>query len=143
MHCCLTLALRLTATATCLSGAVCATVCASICASVCASITTAQAQSTVQLYGLLDASVVHFQNAGGLKIKRLGSGNLATSYIDFKGSEYLGGGLQANFALESFLLLGTGGQSRAPDVDAFWVRNAHVGFSGGFGAVRLGRTAPQ
>ena len=96
----------------------------------------------MQLYGLLDASAGQFQNAGGLKIKRLDSGNLATSYIGFKGSEDLGGGLKANFSLESFLLLDTGGQSRVPGVDAFWARNAFVGFSGGFGAVRLGRTAP-
>lgn len=130
MHRCLTLALRLTASATCLSAAVCA------------SITSAHAQSSVQLYGLLDASLGQFQNSGGLKVRRLDSGNLATSYIGFKGSEDLGGGLRANFALESFLLLDTGGQSRVPGVDAFWARNAYVGFSGGFGSVRLGRTAP-
>jgi predicted porin len=104
--------------------------------------TAAQAQSTVQLYGLIDASAGQFQNAGGIKLKRLDSGNLSTSYIGFKGSEDLGGGLKANFALESFLLLDAGNASRVPGVDAFWARNANVGFSGGFGSVKLGRMGP-
>jgi predicted porin len=103
---------------------------------------TAQAQSSVSVYGLLDASVGQFQNAGGLKVKRLDSGNLSTSYIGFKGREDLGGGLAATFALESFLLLDSGGASRVPGVDVFWARNANVGLTGGFGTLKLGRQGP-
>jgi predicted porin len=100
------------------------------------------AQSTVQVYGLIDASVGQFQNAGGLKIKRLDSGNLSTSYLGFKGSEDLGGGLRAGFTLESFLLVDSGGASRVPGVDAFWARNANLSLSGGFGTLKLGRQGP-
>ena len=102
----------------------------------------AHAQSSVQLYGLVDASVGQFQNAGGVKLKRLDSGNLSTSYLGFKGSEDLGGGLRAGFTLESFFLADSGGASRVPGVDAFWARNANVHLAGGFGQLRLGRMAP-
>jgi predicted porin len=102
----------------------------------------AQAQSTVQVYGLVDLSAGEFQNAGGVKLKRLDSGNMSTSYIGFKGSEDLGGGLRASFQLESFVLYDTGGASRVPGVDAFWARNANVSLSGGFGSVKLGRQGP-
>ena len=102
----------------------------------------AQAQSSVQLYGLVDASVGQFQNAGGLKTKRLDSGNMSTSFIGFKGTEDLGGGLRAGFTLESFFLLDSGGASRVPGVDAFWARNSNVFLSGGFGLLRLGRMGP-
>ena len=110
-------------------------------ACVCAG-TAAHAQSSVQLYGLIDLSAGSFQNAGGLKVKRLDSGNMSTSYLGFKGSEDLGGGLRANFQLESFFLGDSGGASRVPGVDAFWARNANVGLSGGFGTLKMGRFGP-
>ena len=106
------------------------------------STTPAWAQSSVQIYGLLDVSAGQFQNAGGLKVKRLDSGNYSTSHIGFRGTEDLGGGLRAGFTLESFLLLDSGGAGRVPNVDAFWARNAVVNLSGGFGNVRLGRMGP-
>ena len=102
----------------------------------------AQAQSSVQLYGLVDASIGQFQSAGGLKTKRLDSGNMSTSFIGFKGTEDLGGGLRAGFTLESFFLVDSGGASRVPGVDAFWARNSNVHLSGGFGLLRLGRMGP-
>lgn len=100
------------------------------------------AQSTVSVYGLLDLSAGQFQVAGGQKIKRLDSGNFGTSYIGFKGSEDLGGGLKANFTLDSFLLVDAGTAGRVNNVDGFWGRNANVGLSGGFGSLRLGRMGP-
>ncbi|GAP38612.1 porin [Piscinibacter sakaiensis] len=102
----------------------------------------AQAQSSVQTYGLFDVSAGQFQNAGATKVRRLDSGNLSTSYLGFKGTEDLGGGLRANFALETFFLADTGGASRVPGVDVFWARNAWVGLSGDFGALKLGRAGP-
>lgn len=101
----------------------------------------AWSQSSVQIYGLLDVSAGQFQNAGGLKVKRLDSGNFSTSHIGFRGTEDLGGGLRAGFTLETFLRLDNGGAGRA-DVDTFWGRNANVNLSGGFGNVRLGRMGP-
>jgi predicted porin len=102
----------------------------------------ALAQSSVQVYGLVDISAGQFQTAGGLKVKRLDSGNMSTSYLGFKGTEDLGGGLRAGFTLDSFLLADSGGASRVPGVDAFWARNANVSLSGGFGNLRLGRMGP-
>ncbi len=102
----------------------------------------AQAQSSVQLYGLVDLSVGQFQVAGAKKLKRLDSGNMSTSYLGFKGTETLGGGLMAGFTLESFLLADVGGAGRVPGVDAFWARNANVSLSGGFGTLKLGRMGP-
>ena len=101
----------------------------------------AWAQSSVQIYGLLDVSAGQFQNAGGLKVKRLDSGNFSTSHIGFRGTEDLGGGLRAGFTLETFLRLDTGSAGRA-DVDTFWARNANVNLTGGFGNLRLGRMGP-
>ena len=99
------------------------------------------AQSSVQIYGLLDVSAGQFQNAGGLKVKRLDSGNFSTSHIGFRGTEDLGGGLRAGFTLESFLRMDTGAAGRA-DVDVFWARNANVNLAGSFGNIRLGRMGP-
>jgi len=100
------------------------------------------AQSSVQLYGLIDLSFGQFQNAGSAKLKRLDSGNMSTSYFGIRGTEDLGGGLKAGFTLDSFLLADSGGASRVPGVDAFWARNANVSLSGGFGMLRLGRMGP-
>jgi len=104
--------------------------------------TSAQAQSSVQLYGLVDLSVGQFQTAGSAKVKRLDSGNMSTSYFGFKGTEDLGGGLKAGFTLDSFLLADSGGAGRVPGVDGFWARNANVSLSGSFGMLRLGRMGP-
>ncbi len=102
----------------------------------------AAAQSNVQIYGLIDASIGQFQTAGTKKVRRLDSGNMSTSYLGFRGSEDLGGGLRAGFTLDSFLLVDSGGAGRVPGVDAFWARNANVNLSGSFGNVRLGRMGP-
>ncbi len=101
----------------------------------------AQAQSSVQLYGLVDLSVGQFQTAGSPKLKRLDSGNMSTSYIGFKGSEDLGGGLKAGFTLEGFLRADTGDSGRT-GTDAYWARNANLSLSGGFGTLRAGRMGP-
>ncbi len=98
----------------------------------------ATAQSSVTLYGLLDLSAGQFQNAGAVKEKRVDSGNMTTSFIGFKGSEDLGGGLKANFAIEHFLRVDTGEAGRF-GTDKFWARSAWVGLAGGFGSTSLGR----
>ncbi len=102
----------------------------------------AHAQSSFTANGLVDQSVGQVQSAGGLKVKRLDRGNMSTSYLGFKGSEDLGGGLRANFQLETFIGVDTGGAGRVSGVDAFWARNANVSLSGGFGTIKLGRQGP-
>ena len=66
------------------------------------------AQSTVTLYGLIDAavSVTTKQPAGS--VTRVDAGQLATSRWGIRGSEDLGGGMKAFFNLESTLLNDTG-----------------------------------
>ena len=98
----------------------------------------AQAQN-VQLYGLLDMSAGRFQNPGQERVWRSESGAMSTSFIGFKGTEDLGGGLKAKFAIDHFLRLDSGSPGRF-NGDAFWARNAYVGLSGAFGTTVLGRT---
>lgn len=99
--------------------------------------TTASAQS-VSLYGLIDMSVARTQNPGGAATKGVESGKMSTSYWGVKGTEDLGGGLKAQFAVESFMRSDTG-QSGRFDGDTFWARSSYVGLDGGFGSVTLGR----
>jgi predicted porin len=98
----------------------------------------AQAQSAVSIYGLMDMSAGQFQNAGTQKVWKADSGNMTTSFIGFKGTEDLGGGLKARFQIEHFLRADTGAAGRF-NGDAFWARNAFVGLQGAFGATSLGR----
>lgn len=98
----------------------------------------AQAQSSVQLYGLMDMSAGRFQTAGTEKLWRADSGNMTTSFIGFKGTEDLGGGLKAVFQIEHFLRLDAGAAGRF-NGDAFWARSAYVGLQNEYGTVTLGR----
>ncbi len=90
----------------------------------------AMAQSSVTLYGIADIWVGKVKGQSA----EVGSGGLSTSRLGFKGSEDLGGGLKANFTFEQKLDL-TNGATNANTFD----RQANVGFSGGFGTVKLGR----
>lgn len=91
------------------------------------------AQSSVTLYGVVDASVESVK--GDKTVTRVSSDNLASSRIAFKGVEDLGGGLKATFLLDASLKTDTG----AADSSRFFGRSAYVGLTGGFGEVRLGR----
>lgn len=97
----------------------------------------ARAQEAPSIYGLVDASAGRFQLAGAKKLWQLASGSLSTSFIGFKGADDLGGGIKAKFALESYLGVDTGTVGRRAG-DAFFARNAYVGFEGGFGSTVLG-----
>ena len=97
----------------------------------------AQAQN-VTITGLLDMSAGQFQSPGSAKTWRADSGNMSTSFIGFRGTEDLGGGLKAKFALDHFLRLDSGSPGRF-NGDAFWARDAYVGLSGAFGTTVLGR----
>ncbi len=98
----------------------------------------AHAQSNATMYGLLDMSAGQFQSPGGEKTWRAESGNMSTSYIGFRGSEDLGGGLRARFQIEHFLRIDQGAAGRF-NGDAFWARSAYVGLQGAFGSTQLGR----
>lgn len=98
----------------------------------------AQAQSSVKLYGYLEAGVGSFKAAGGKTIGQVTSGDMMTSFIGLSGAEDLGGGLKAEFVLESFVGGDTGGNV-TNQAGGFWSRGSWVGLSGGFGKVALGQ----
>ena len=99
-----------------------------------------EAQNAV-LYGVLDASGSHSKDVGGDSHWRLDSGNMQYSFLGFRGSEDLGGGLRAVFKLESYVSIDSGSAGRNSYVtDPFWAREASVGLSGSFGTTVLGRT---
>ncbi len=95
----------------------------------------AVAQSSVTLFGVLDADVKYVKT-GGLTMKKLDSSGLNTSRFGVRGTEDLGGGLKAGFWLESQVDVDTG---VAGGGAAFWGRRATVSLAGDFGEVRLGR----
>ncbi|MFY9458334.1 MAG: porin [Aquabacterium commune] len=98
------------------------------------------AQSSVTLYGLVDASVesVKGNTAGkGTTFNRVSSGNLVTSRLGFKGVEDLGGGLKAKFQLEAAVSADTGASASG---GRFFDRAAWVGLaSAEAGELRIGR----
>ena len=95
----------------------------------------ASAQSSVTLFGIVDASVRSVKN-GDDTVKSLSNNGLSSSRLGFRGVEDLGGGLKASFWLEHGFNSDTGSVS---DANRFWNRRSTVGLSGGFGEVRLGR----
>jgi len=104
--------------------------------------TVAHAQSSVTLYGLLDAGVSYTNNSrtatgvGGSAVK-LSSGLLQGNRWGLKGAEDLGGGLKAVFDLESGFTIGTGALGQG---GREFGRNAYVGLSSDTaGTVTLGR----
>ncbi|GAB4215965.1 MAG: porin [Rhodoferax sp.] len=97
----------------------------------------AMAQSSVTTYGIADVWFGTVK-AGGVTQTKLDSGGVAGSRWGLKGSEDLGGGLKANFDFQAGFGMDTGAGS-STTATAF-SRQSWVGFSGGFGALRLGRT---
>ena len=93
----------------------------------------AMAQSSVTVYGVVDVGVA-YKNAGAGTVTSLDSGLNSTSRLGFKGTETLADGLKVNFGLEMGLKADTG----ANDTNLF-ARGAWVGLSGDFGDVNLGR----
>ena len=103
----------------------------------------ASAQSSVTLYGMVDAyagSIKDTLSTTSTKINDntsvIGSGGLKTNRFGLKGSEDLGGGLKANFVLESGFSIDSGNQSVAGNQ---FNREASVGLSGNFGSIKAGR----
>ena len=67
----------------------------------------------------------------GLEIPSHNEVQASNSRLGFRGSEKLGGGLEAFFQIESTIPIDTGGGT-------FGTRDSFVGLSGGFGSVKLG-----
>src|SRR5471032_1075549 len=97
--------------------------------------TAAHAQSSVTLYGILDAGITYVSNAGGSHQFKFDDGISYGNRIGFKGVEDLGGGLQALFVLESGFHLGNGQLAFG---GAEFGRQAYVGLKNDWGTVSLG-----
>lgn len=101
-----------------------------------AAATAAQAQTQVQLYGIVDAAVVSEHGGVASPSTKVSSGVGSASRIGFRGTEDLGGGLSAFFTLETGLKMDTGEVDSAGRI---FNRQALVGLKGAAGQVALGR----
>lgn len=72
------------------------------------------AQSSVTVYGIVDAGVSRVSGIKGGSMKFLSSGIMDGSRLGFRGNEDLGGGWRAIFTLESRLELDNGSTSNRP-----------------------------
>ena len=93
----------------------------------------ASAQSSVTLFGVVDANLRSVKN-GATSVKSMSQDGIASSRLGFRGTEDLGGGLRAGFWLEGAIAPDTGttgGQT--------WQRRSTLSLLGSFGEVRLGR----
>lgn len=98
--------------------------------------TAAQAQSSVTLYGLVDAGYLYSKTEGQSSRNAIDSGGQSDSRFGIRGTEDLGGGLKANFLLESGINTDTGSTTGS----SLFNRQAWVGLSSTqFGELRLGR----
>ena len=104
-------------------------------------------ESSLSLYGVIDAGLIHQRVTGpqGVRTSHTGmvSGGLSDTLFGVRGHEDLGGGLAAKFQFESMFSLNRGDTS---DADHFFNNAAWVGLaSENLGEIRLGRqhTAAQ
>ncbi len=100
----------------------------------------AHAQSSVQLMGTVDAFAGSMHLAGDPGHRTVvDSGGMTTSWYGFKGSEDLGGGLRASFALTSFFQTDSGVPGRFAG-DPYFSRDANVSLGrDDLGKITLGR----
>lgn len=112
----------------------------------------AHAQSSVTLYGLVDANVgkttnknkiVGVSSSSASTGTSLNSGGLNGSRWGLRGSEDLGGGLKATFVLEQGFSVDTGVATATAATPAGFNRTSKVGLSGGFGSIEMGRQYTQ
>ncbi len=119
------------------------------------------AQSSVTIYGVLDAGLYNTKG-GTVSTNQLISSGHTSSRLGFRGTEDLGGGLKANFGLEAGLnvdngvlggpsgatgatavpvtgISGATGTGAAAASNQIFSRGAFVGLEGGFGKVNLGK----
>ena len=113
----------------------------------------AMAQSSVTVYGLLDATVGRFKGAAtgvnslDRSVTAVNGGGLSTSHLGLRGTEDLGGGYSAIFDISTFIRNDTGAVGRSDAVgppvnvaaDPFWSRFSWVGIaSRDWGRIRAG-----
>ncbi|MGF6768013.1 putative porin [Paraburkholderia sp. GAS199] len=99
-------------------------------------VTAAHAQSSVTLYGILDAGITYVSNQRGHSAVIEDTGIAQANRWGLLGSEDLGGGTKAIFTLENGFTLGNGMLGQG---GAMFGRAAIVGLSSRFGTLTLGR----
>jgi predicted porin len=117
---------------------------------------TASAQSSVTLFGVVDAALQHVSNSGGASGTRMVQGQNTRSNFGLRGTEDLGGGMAASFWLEADVAVddGTGGTTNTNNgatnangangnaggaTGLVFNARSTVSLSGGWGELRLGR----
>ena len=85
------------------------------------------AQSSITLFGTMDAGVTYVSNEKGHSAVILSNGNNIPNFWGLKGSEDLGGGTKAVFLLMDQYNLGTG--AIIGNSSGLGARNAYVGLS--------------
>ncbi|KVH68507.1 porin [Burkholderia ubonensis] len=99
--------------------------------------TVAHAQSSVTLYGLIDAGITYTNNQGGHSAWQQSTGSVNGSRWGLRGAEDLGGGLKAIFTLENGFGINNGTLKQN---GREFGRQAFVGLSHSvYGSVTLGR----
>ncbi|HZZ09053.1 MAG TPA: porin [Paraburkholderia sp.] len=96
----------------------------------------ANAQSSVTLYGAVDAALTYTSNQGGKAAWQASSGGRAGDKFGLQGVEDLGGNLKAVFVLESGFSIEDGTEQPS---NTLFGRQAYVGLSSTWGTVLLGR----
>ena len=99
----------------------------------------ASAQTSVQVYGIVDSGVAHLTNVNAAGDSNTKVPSLTSSFpsrIGFKGTEDLGNGLQAFFVLENGLAVDNGSVQQG---GRMFGRAAQVGLKGDWGTLTLGR----
>ncbi|MEN3278236.1 MAG: hypothetical protein V7631_4026 [Massilia sp.] len=99
---------------------------------------TAQAQTSVTMYGIVDVSMRHDTDVqAGRARTAMVSGMMNTSRWGFRGTEKLADNLNAHFQIEGGLNPDTGTQSEPASL---FDRRVFVGLSGKWGKIDIGRT---
>jgi predicted porin len=110
----------------------------------------AAAQSSVTLFGIVDATVRVARGEGNGRVTSLTNSGYNSSRIGFRGTEDLGGGMTASFWLEGGLgnddgtaggSIASGNQARttAAFTGLNFNRRSTISLAGGWGELRLGR----
>jgi predicted porin len=94
----------------------------------------ASAQSSVTLFGIVDAAVSHYRVDDGGHFTGLTNSGYNSSRLGFRGTEDLGGGMSASFWLEGQL---TNDDGNAGGFN--FQRRSTVSLASGWGELRLGR----
>ncbi|WP_292937789.1 porin [Noviherbaspirillum sp.] len=96
----------------------------------------AAAQSSLTIYGVVDAGIDHQTGGVNGAVTKLSSGMQNSNRIGFKGVEDLGGGASALFVLENGFGVDTGSALQG---GALFGRQAFVGLKSNLGALTMGR----